>query len=134
MVQNEVVRTLEWALLMAQLPAQERSSAGVLLLDPTSDELHVRLLPELTEAPEEVAEFWQELSDDLIERSREVGGRQVMDWLETTASHVIQLGSRCSIESTDPRQTLELLYQQHVTGGRETEQPVKQKIRRSATS
>jgi hypothetical protein len=29
---------------------------------------------------------------------------------------------------------LELLYQQHVTGGRETEQPVKQKIRRSATS
>jgi hypothetical protein len=133
MAQNEVARTLEWALLMAQLPARECSSAGVLLLDSTSDELHVRLRPELTGAPEDLVEFWRELSDDLIERSREVGGRQVLDWLETTASHVIQLGSRCSIESTDPRQTLELLYRQHVTGGRETEQPVKQKLRRSAT-
>ena len=103
MAQNDVVRNVEWAVLMAQLPARERSSAGVLLLDLISDELHVRLQPELAGANEDAAEFWRELSDDLIKRSRVVGGRQVLDWLETTASHLIQLGSRHSMEATSPR-------------------------------
>ena len=132
MTQNDAVRTVEWALLMARLPARDCSPAGVLLLDSTTDELHVRVLPELMGANEEAAEFWRELSPDLMERSRSVGGRQVLAWLETTASHLIQLGSRHSIEAANPLETLDLLYRQHVTGGPGIEQPVKQELRRSA--
>jgi hypothetical protein len=117
---------------MAQLPARERSSAGVLLLDLVSDELHVRLQPELAGANEDAAEFWRELSHDLIKRSCAVGGHQVLDWLETTASHLIQLGSRHSIEVTNPQETLDLLYQRYVVAKLEVEQPVQPEFRRGA--
>ncbi len=132
MAQNDVVRNVEWAVLMAQLPARERSSAGVLLLDLISDELHVRLQPELAGANEDAAEFWRELSDDLIKRSRVVGGRQVLDWLDTTASHLIQLGSRHSMEATSPQETLDLLYQRHVVANVKVEQPLQPEFRRGA--
>jgi hypothetical protein len=132
MPQNDVFRTVEWALVIAQLPTRERSSAGVLLLDLGSDELHVRLQPELAGANEEAAEFWRELSHDLIERSRAVGGHNVLDWLETTASHLIQLGARHSIEATNPHETLDLLYQRHVIANLEVEEPVQQEFRRGA--
>jgi hypothetical protein len=130
MAKNDVIRTVEWALLMAQLPARQRSSAGVLLLDLISDELHVRLQPELAGANEDAAEFWRELSDDLTKRSRAVGGHQVLEWLETTASHLIQLGSRHSIEATNPQETLDLLYERHVVANLEVEQPVQPEFRR----
>jgi len=133
MTQNDAVRTVEWALLMAQLPTQESSPAGVLLLDSASDELYVKLIPELPGAHEEVAEFWRELPRDLRERSRFLGGQQVLDWLETTASHLIRLGSRHSIGVANPSETLDLLYRQHVTDDPAIEQPVQQPLRHSAT-
>jgi hypothetical protein len=117
---------------MARLPGQEGSSAGVLLLDSASDELYVRLTPELAGAHEEASEFWRELSHDLMERSRTVGGKQVLDWLETTASHLIQLGSRHSIKAEYPQETMNLLYRQHVTCDLEAERPIQQELRRGA--
>jgi hypothetical protein len=132
MTRNDVVRTVEWALLMARLPGQEGSSAGVLLLDSASDELYVRLTPELAGAHEETSEFWRELSHDLMERSRTGGGQQVLDWLETTASHLIQLGSRHSIKAANPQETMNLLYRQHVICDLEVERPIEQELRRGA--
>lgn len=132
MTQNDVVRTVEWALLMARLPTQDSSPAGVLLLDSASDELHVKLIPELPGAHEEVAEFWRELSRDLRERSRSLGGQQVLDWLETTASHLIQLGSRHSIKAECPQETMNLLYRQHVTDDPAIERRIQQEFRRGA--
>ena len=132
MTQNDAVRTVEWTLLMAQLPTQDSSPAGVLLLDSASDELYVKLIPELPGAHEEATEFWRELSHDLMERSRTVGGQQVLNWLETTASHLIQLGSRHSIKSEYPQETMNRLYRQHVTCDLEVERPVQQEFRRGA--
>jgi len=111
---NHVVRTVEWALLIVQQPRQECLPAGILLLDPISDQLYVRLLAELPRVHEDVVYFWRELSDDLIERSRAVGGHNVLDWLETTASHLIQLGTRHALETTNPENIVNLLYRQHV--------------------
>jgi hypothetical protein len=133
MTQNDAVRTVEWILLMAQLPIQDCSPAGVLLLDAASNELHVKLIPELTGADEETVEFWRELPHDLRERSRSLGGQQVLDWLETSVSHLIRLGSRHFIEVANPPETLDLLYRQHVTDHPAIEQPVKQALRHSAT-
>ena len=132
MTHKDVVRTVEWTLLMAQLPTRNCSPAGVLLLDVASDELHVKLLPELTGAHEEVTEFWRELPDDLMERSRELGGFRVLEWLETVASHLIQLGSRARVETTNPEETLDLLYRQHITGDLEAQRPAEREFQRGA--
>ena len=74
-----VVRSMEWVLLIAQLPAKGRLAAGILLLDHASDELHIQLLPELSEVPEDIAEVWRELQQDLTERAREQGGTGAWD-------------------------------------------------------
>jgi hypothetical protein len=132
MTHNDVVRPVEWALLMVRLPARDSLPAGVLLRDATSDELHIKLVPELTGAYEEVIEFWRELPNDLVERSRELGGFRVLEWLETTASHLIQLGSRAHMETTNPQKTLDLLYRQHVTGNLKIHWPAEREFQRGA--
>jgi len=116
MIHNDVVRNVEWTLLMVQQPARDRSPAGILLLDPTSDELHVRLLPELKEADREVGEFWRELPAYLCERSHELGGSQILEWLEATASHVVRLGARTHMTTTNPQEALNVLYRKYVAG------------------
>lgn len=133
MAKNDVVRTVEWALLIAQIPGQRPSAAGILIVDPASDDLHVKLLPELSGADEDVAEFWRELSGDLIERSRAVGGHRVLDWLETTASHIVQLGSRDSMETPHVPDALNLLYRRHVAAEPKSKRSPEQASRRSAT-
>src|SRR5689334_15745112 len=92
--QDDIDLNVEWAVLTARLPGRKAIPAGILLVDLASDELHVKLLPELSMAADEVAEFWRELPDYLLERSKAVGGHQVLAWLEDTADNVIQLGPR----------------------------------------
>jgi hypothetical protein len=129
---NDVVRSVEWALLIAQQPARDCLPAGILLVDRVSDELHLRLRPELPEAQDETAEFWRELPNDLVERSRELGGSRMLDWLETTASHLVQLGSRTYMESTNPQETLDLLYRRYITGDLEAQGSAEREFRRGA--
>jgi len=128
---NDVVRNVEWALLIVQQPGRECLPAGILLIDPISDQLHVRLLAELPKVHEGAVDFWRELSQDLIERSRAVGGHNVLNWLETTASHLIQLGTRHVLETTNPENMVNLLYRQHVAGDPERSGAPKE-LRRSA--
>jgi len=128
---NDVVRNVEWALLIVQQPGQECLPAGILLIDQISDQLHLRLLAELPRVHEDAVDFWRELSQDLIERSRAVGGHNLLNWLETTASHVIQLGPRYVLETTNPENMVNLLYRQHVAGDPERSGALKE-LRRSA--
>ena len=76
MAQDDVDRSVEWAVLTAQFPGCDAVSAGILLVDLASDELYVKLLPALSRAEDEVVEFWCELPKDLIVRSKALGGRQ----------------------------------------------------------
>ncbi|HZZ16769.1 MAG TPA: hypothetical protein VFE08_12480, partial [Candidatus Sulfotelmatobacter sp.] len=102
-------------------------------LDPESDELHIKLRPELSEADQDVAADWRELPQHLIEQSRGVGGRRVLDWLEMTASHLVQLGSRCSLQTSNPQEALHLLYRRHVDGNdSEAQRSATQPLLRSA--
>src|SRR5204862_3984849 len=57
-------------------------------------QLHIRLLKELTDAPEDVKEVWTYLEDDLAEEAQSFGGREVLNRLETSLSHVFQLGQK----------------------------------------
>jgi hypothetical protein len=126
MAQDDVVRNVEWAVVTAQSPGRGAISAGILLVDRTSDELYVKLLPELSKAEDEVAEFWRELPRDLLERSKAIGGSQVLSWLETTASHLIQLGPRSIAKASDPADELELLYYRYVIRASNVAEPIAQ--------
>ncbi len=124
MAHEDIARNAAWTLLTAQVPGREPVSAGILVLDPVFDELHIKLLPQLLGAEDDLAEFWRELPRDLIEQSRTIGGRQVLRWLETTASHVLQLGPRDFVETTNPGETLDLLYRRYVVCGANIEEPI----------
>lgn len=132
MAKDDAVRNVEWAVLTAQLPGRDAVSVGILLVDLASDKLYIKLLPELTGADEDVAEFWRELPNDLLERSKAVGGGQILYWLETTASHLIQLGPRDLAEVSNPEAKLDLLYDRHVIGSSNVGAPTAQVLRRSA--
>jgi hypothetical protein len=114
MAQGDTVRNMEWAVLELRIPGCNPVSAGILLVDLASDQLYVKLLPELSTAEDEVVEFWCELPQGLIERSKAVGGYQVLRWLEDTASHLVQLGPRSVEKASDPENQLESLYRHHV--------------------
>ena len=68
----------EYSLLLADLPGHSLETIGVLLLDPATDTLHVRLRRDWsTVASAEDAEVLAELEDDLISqvpRARRSGG------------------------------------------------------------
>jgi len=126
MTQGDVGRNVEWAVLRVRLPGSDAVPAGILLVDIASDKLYVKLLPELSTADDEVIEFWCELPQELIERSKAAGGRQVLWWLEDTASHVVQLGPRHVEKAPDPEDQLESLYRRHVIAASDASQSISQ--------
>lgn len=109
MTHKDVVRTVEWTLLMAQLPTRNCSPAGVLLLDAASDELHIKLLPELTGAHEEVTEFWRESSPAgrcnklLRPRHSHPDGRSVRRTGNSEKAQVLARSAQAFLPRTSPK-------------------------------
>ena len=88
---------------------------GVLLLDLSSDTLHVRLRRDwMTFATEEDLEVLTELEDDLILKSREQGGTAVLSWLESVASLSVRITDREGVTTRDFDRKLGELYREHV--------------------
>jgi hypothetical protein len=84
------------------------------------DRLHVRLRPEwwlLLPDPNE-AELWCGLAEELEQQARAIGAARVLEWLESTASHSIQISTRRDIRLTTAQATLQDLYQQHLGDSR----------------
>src|SRR5581483_7582484 len=85
----------EYSLLMSELPGHGVQTIGVLLLDPATDTLRVRLRRDWeTVSSEEDAEVLRELEDDLLMQAGEQGGRAVLDRLENTASQSLRVTDR----------------------------------------
>jgi SOS-response transcriptional repressor LexA len=109
-----------WVLELA-LPGRPTVNAGVLLLDPASDQLHLRLRRDWDQlADPEDAEVLAGLEQDLRRQSREAGGEQLLRRLEDTLSNTLRITDRESIAVMDFEKALERLYQRHVEGVRET--------------
>lgn len=105
----------EYSLLVSHVPGQAPQTIGVLLLDPKSDTLHVRLRRDWeTVADEEDAEVLSALEDDLVMQARERGGLAVMQFLEKTASHAVRVTDREAVTVRDFDKTLNDLYREHV--------------------
>jgi phage repressor protein C with HTH and peptisase S24 domain len=101
-----------YSLLLCDLPGRGVQTLGVLLLDPATDTLHVRLRRDWAE--EEEQEVLAELEDDLISEGQQGGGTAVLDRLEDQASFSLRVTDREAISVRNFEKTLNELYREHV--------------------
>jgi len=105
----------EYSLLLSDLPEHGVQTIGVLLLDPGTDTLHIRLRRDLKSiAEEEDVEVLEELAGDLERLAREQGGKAVLDRLENEGSLALRVTDREAITVSNFERTLNELYREHV--------------------
>jgi SOS-response transcriptional repressor LexA len=105
----------EYALLLVALPGRAEESAGVLLLDPERDELHVKLRRDWAQfAADEDEEVLGRLEADLQGKADEMGGEGLLVWLEQNVSFALRVTGRESITVRDFPSSLNQLYRQHI--------------------
>jgi hypothetical protein len=107
-------RQAEWVLLESHMPGILPTPIGILLA--VERDLHLKLRPNWWHIlPEEDgAEMWSEFGMLLTHMAEQIGGVQVLDWLDEVFSHAFRISARHTIPITDVRATLEALYQTHV--------------------
>jgi phage repressor protein C with HTH and peptisase S24 domain len=104
-----------YSLILSALPGRGEQTIGVLLLDASSDTLHVRLRRDWERlASEEDTEILAELEDDLRLQAMDVGGKSVLDRLEREASNSLRVTDREAVSVRDFDKTLNDLYRRHV--------------------
>jgi phage repressor protein C with HTH and peptisase S24 domain len=104
-----------FSLLLSDLPGRGVNTLGVLLLDPSTDALYLRMRRDLhTVASEEDVEVLNELSEDLETQARQRGGTAVLEQLEREASLAIRVTDREAITVRDFNRALGELYREHV--------------------
>jgi phage repressor protein C with HTH and peptisase S24 domain len=105
----------EYTLLTADMPGHAAEAIGVLLLDPETDALYVRLRRDWEAvASDEDSEVLAELEDDLLHKAREMGGAKVLEFLEEHASTGLRVSDREQVTTRDFDRTLNDLYREHV--------------------
>lgn len=105
----------QYSLLTCHLPDHGPETIGVLLFDPGTDTLHIRLRRDWNSvASEEDAEVLEELEEDLNMQARERGGAAVLEYLENNASLSLRVSDREAVTVRNFETTLGDLYRQHV--------------------
>src|SRR6266540_2843175 len=108
-------RTGECSVIEAQLPGRDPEAIGVMLCDPASDALYLRLRRDWSAiAGDEDAEVVAALADDLAAKAGEMGARRVFEYLEDTLSNTVQVSGREAVTVDDFSRALNRLYRRHV--------------------
>src|SRR5947209_16709360 len=113
MVQSVVsLKEGRYAILEADLD-DGRTPIGVLLEDPRTNQLYVRLRRDWDQiaADDPVLPL---LEDDLNDKASEMGAGQFLEWLEANLSANLRATDREAVTVYDFRQTLDRLYARHV--------------------
>ncbi len=92
----------------------ERVNAGVLLLDPGINALHVRLRRDWAAIVPDEAEVLDELQDDLEVKAAELGGARLLQQLQDTLSNVLRISEPREVIVENFERALARLYRQHV--------------------
>lgn len=104
-----------FSLIVSEFPDHGVQTIGVLLLDPGTDTLYVRLRRDWEAvANEEDAEVLAEIEDDLLSQSRDHGGTAVFEYLENVASQSLRVTDRDAVTVRDFEKKLGELYREHV--------------------
>ncbi len=110
------IERAECLFLQVALPGRPAENAGVMLLDPATDRLHLRLRRDWSAiADEEDAEVLRLLEEDLNRKAAEMGGAALLEYLETNASNLIRVTARETVQLADFESRLNRLYRENVT-------------------
>jgi putative nucleotidyltransferase with HDIG domain len=110
----------QWTLLLLRSPGAQPMPCGVLLLDPTTDRLYVRLSKDLVNLDPDVALIWKFLEADLIDKATELGGVNVLRWLEDEGSNTVSVSDRRELEMGRPELALDELFLRYLKSPMET--------------
>jgi SOS-response transcriptional repressor LexA len=100
--------------LTLDVPGGQSAKAGVLLLDPSMNALHVRLRRDWDLVAPEEAEILDALQDDLEAKSAEMGGTRLLQHLSATLSNVLTISGPRDVVVENFESGLARLYRQHV--------------------
>jgi len=103
-----------YSLLMVELPGQEILTAGVLLEDPATDRVHIRMRRDWERFEPDEAEVLVELEDHLLAQAAAEGAARFFARLEDTLSNTVRVSDRREIMVEDFPRALARLYREHV--------------------
>jgi SOS-response transcriptional repressor LexA len=118
-------RDAEYTVIEVALPGRAPLPAGILLLDPATDELHIRLRPDWSGLPEEDVEILQELEAQWTKEAAEQGGARVLARLEDSCSNVLRISERRTVGIRLIGVTIDRLFQREVLGAIPAARPVR---------
>jgi len=101
-------------LLTLELPGAGRMNAGVLLEDPATDRLWIRLRRDWEDCAPEEAEVLSAIGFDLSAKAREMGAARLMRYLEETLSNTLSVDGPHDTFVEDFERALAHLYRQNV--------------------
>src|SRR5262249_41646965 len=107
-------RIARLSLLQLELPGSAGTNAGVLLEDPETDRLYVRLRRDWAHIAPEESEVLDELEADLAAKAVELGAKQLAAYMHDALSNVLQITEAREIIVEDFDRALKRLYRQHV--------------------
>jgi SOS-response transcriptional repressor LexA len=103
-----------YMILSLELPGTGRINAGVLLEDPSTDRLWVRLRRDWEEFMPEEAEVLAAMEYDLLAKAHEMGATQLLGYLEDTLSNTLLVTDRRDVVVGDFERALGRLYRENV--------------------
>ena len=105
----------KYSILQAELPSQGLVNLGVLLQDPQTDSLRLRLRRDLEHiVPAEELDYFDALAHDLSGKQDELGAEELFEYLEDTLSGTLQITDRETVLVEDFDRAVDRLYRQHV--------------------
>jgi len=100
--------------MVVELPSQGAVNAGMLLEDPSSDRLWVRVRRDWQDLAPEEAEILSEIEGDLIAKSQEMGAKRLLASIEDSWSNTVRIGEWREVMVEDFERALGRLYRERV--------------------
>jgi len=108
--------TGQYLIVQAALPDLAPENVGVLLLDPASNQLYMRFRRDWRDmADPEDAEVLEKLAGDLGDKASEMGGDQLLRWLEENVSNTVRVSDRESVLVDSYDVSADRLYRREVS-------------------
>ena len=106
----------KYSILQAELPGHGLVNLGVLLQDPQTDSLRLRLRRDLELlVSEEELDYFDALGDDLSRKADELGSEKLFEYLEDNMSGTLRITDRETVLVDDFDRAVDRLYRKHVS-------------------
>ena len=108
-------RSASLSLVELELPGTGRTVVGILLVDPLTDHMYIRLRRDWDAIAPQEAEVLELIEPDLSAKAAELGAARLLTHLEDTLSNVLRISDRREVMVEDDLERASgRLYRQHV--------------------